>query len=483
MKSTRTFDRLYIGGQWLPSDGNEVCQLYSQHDNIVNGSIALATQSDMDKAVAIAKRTLESGIWSDKLPEERIAVIKRFDELHKKRALEIAELVTADNGIPILHTLGLQHYLSAQNQAFIQAAENFGWEERLGISADGSTTLVRREPVGVAVAVIPWNAPQQSSLSKVVPALLAGCSVILKTTPQATINTYVLAELFEQAGIPEGVFSILPADREVSQYLVSHADVDKIAFTGSTFAGQTIASIAGSQMKRSSMELGGKSAAIVLEDADLNTVVESLKYKSLHNNGQACVALTRVLLPENRYTEFTEAIAQMMQSLKIGNPFNEDVYIGPLYNEVQYKKVLAYIQSGIDQGAKILTGGMDKPEGTDLENGFYVQPTLFTQVSSQMTIAREEIFGPVLVAISYKSVDEAVEIANDSPYGLSGAVFTASAEKGLDIARKIKTGTITVNKASRVAEAPFGGYKQSGVGRENGTFGLAAFTEMKSISF
>lgn len=483
MDTKRNYDKLFIGGQWVASEGNEIFELRSQLDNSVNGTIVLATKADMDNAVTIAKQTLENGTWSDLKPQERIAVVKRFDELHRSRAKEIAELVTADNGIPITHTLGLQKYLTIQTQTFIEAAENFGWEEIQNKSAEGVTTLIRREPVGIAAAVIPWNAPQQSSLSKVIPALLAGCTVILKTTPQATVNTYILGELFKEAGLPDGVLSILPADRETSQYLVSHPDVDKIAFTGSTFAGQTIASLAGSQMKRSSMELGGKSAAIILDDADVKIVTESIKYKSLHNNGQACVALTRLLIPESRYNEITVAIAEMMNSLKMGNPFNDDTYIGPLYNEIQYNKVLDYIQSGINEGATVLTGGMDKPEGKEFENGFYVKPTLFVNANNDMRISREEIFGPVLVAIPYKTVEEAIAIANDSEYGLSGGVFTASPEKGIEIARKLKTGSVSVNQTSRSPGAPFGGYKRSGVGRENGVYGLNAFTELKAISF
>ncbi|VTP91520.1 aldehyde dehydrogenase [Sphingobacterium daejeonense] len=483
MTIKRKYDKLFIGGEWIASEGNNVLELHSQHDQSVTGSIVLATQADIDKAVAMAKKAFDSGVWTNKSVQERIDLLKIFDELHISHAKELAELVTSENGIPIFHTLGLQGYLTYQTQAFIHAAENFGWEVKQSETPNGGATLVRREAVGVVAAVIPWNVPQQASLVKIVPALLAGCTVILKPTPETTLNAYALGELFNEAGLPKGVLSILPADREVSQYLVSHPDIDKIAFTGSTKAGQTIASIAGSQMKRVSLELGGKSAAIVLEDADPKIVAEGIKYKTFLSNGQVCIGLTRILVPETRYKEITEALAEMVGGLKVGDPTKEDTYVGPLFNEVQFNKVQGYIQSGIDEGAKVLTGGVGKSKGKEFEKGFYVKPTLFVNANNNMKIAREEIFGPVIAAIPYKTLDEAIETANDTDYGLSGGVFTADPEKGIEVARKIKTGTIGINLAAPGFNDPFGGYKQSGIGREFGVYGLNSFTELKALAY
>jgi acyl-CoA reductase-like NAD-dependent aldehyde dehydrogenase len=338
---------------------------------------------------------------------------------------------------------------------------------------------VRREPAGVVAAIIPWNAPQQSALVKLVPALLAGNTVILKPSPETALDGIRLGELFVQAGLPEGVLSVLPADREVSQYLVGHTGVDKIAFTGSTVAGRAIASLATGQLKRVSLELGGKSAAIVLADADLDVVREGIRYGSFGNNGEACVALTRVLAPRSRYEEVVTVLGDLAASLKVGDPADPETFIGPMVREGQRDRVESYIQSGIDAGARVVTGGPGAPEG--LETGYYVRPTVFADVDNSMRIAQEEIFGPVIVVIPYEDEADAIRIANDSPYGLNGAVFTADREHGVDIARAIRTGGFSVNGAPRHWEAPFGGYKNSGFGREYGRHGLDEYVELKSI--
>ncbi|MFI7611220.1 aldehyde dehydrogenase family protein [Nonomuraea terrae] len=359
--------------------------------------------------------------------------------------------------------------------AYLRAAESLTWEERLDTS-----TLLRREPVGVVAAIIPWNAPHQSALAKVVPALLAGCTVILKPSPETAVDALVLAGIFSEAGLPEGVLSVLPADRPVSEYLVSHPGVDKIAFTGSTAAGRRIAAIAGEQLKRVSLELGGKSAAIILDDADLTAVAEGLRTASFGNNAESCVAHSRVLAPRSRYEEVVEALTTMVESLTVGDPADPATFIGPLVRADQQQRVRGYIELGVKEGARLVTGGPEAPGG--LESGFYVRPTLFADVDNGMRVAQEEIFGPVLVVIPFEDEDDAVRIANDSSYGLSGGVWSADRERALRVARRIRTGTFSVNGAAASLAGPFGGYKASGIGREFGAVGLGQYLEHKTIS-
>jgi aldehyde dehydrogenase (NAD+) len=476
------YDKLFIGGQWLAPSSDAKVTIVSPHDQSVVGYTVLASKADIDKAAAIARKTFDSGIWSEKMPEERQAVIKRFNEIHKQYAQEFAELTTKENASSVGFTSLLQQSLEEQTNAYLRAAEKFDWEvEKLG--AMNSHLIIRREPVGVVAAIIPWNAPQQSALVKLIPALLAGCTVIFKPTPETALDGIALGELFKEAGLPDGVLSILPADREVSEYLVGKPEVDKIAFTGSTRAGQSIASISGSQMKRYSLELGGKSAGIVLEDADLGTIIQTMFYKAFGNNGQACIGLTRLLIPKSRYEEITTALAAAITQMKVGNPLNPENFLGPVFNETQFKRVNNYIELGITEGAKIIAGGPGKPVGAEYENGWYIKPTLFVDATNEMRIAREEIFGPVLVAIPYETVEEAIQIANDSEYGLSGGVFTSDPEKGLEIARKVRTGACYINGLMPDYSAPFGGYKKSGVGREFAEYGLAAFCEYKTIGY
>lgn len=483
VKSIKTqYDKLFIGGQWETPSSDAKVNVVSPHDQSITGYTVLASNEDVDKAVAIARKTFDSGIWSEKTPEERQEVIARFNEIHKEYAQEFGELITAENGSSITFTTMLQQSLVEQTNVYLRAAKDFEWEVNKQ-TVMGGNVLVRREPVGVVAAIIPWNAPQQSALVKLIPALLAGCTVIFKPTPETALNGIALGELFKEAGLPDGVLSILPADREVSSYLVTKPDIDKIAFTGSTRAGQSIAATAGSEMKRFSLELGGKSAAIVLEDADINVVIPSMIYQGFGNNGQACIGLTRLLVAKSRYEEVTNALANAIQHMKIGNPSNGENFLGPVFNQTQFEKVNGYIETGLAEGAKILVGGNGKPEGEEYEKGWYVKPTLFVDVNNNMRIAREEIFGPVVVAIPFETEEEAIEIANDNDYGLNGGVFTTNIEKGLAIARKIRTGGVVVNGGMPDYTVPFGGFKKSGVGREFGEYGLASFTEYKSIGY
>ena len=475
-----TYDKLLVGGVWTAPAETRVLEVRSPHDQSVVGVVPEADRADVDRAVAAARQAFDSGPWPRTSPEERAEVVGRFSDLHAARADELAALITSENGSASWFTTMLQHGLKTQTANFLRAAADFDWETDLP-GQDGHRTVVRRAPVGVVAAVIPWNAPHQSALVKVVPALLAGCTVILKPSPETAVDGLRLAEILAEAGFPEGVVSVLPADREVSAYLIAHPGVDKIAFTGSTAAGRHIAAAAGEQFKRVSLELGGKSASIVLPDADPAQVAGALQWISLANNGEACIAHTRILAARSRYDEVVGAIAEMMSTLKVGDPALPDTWIGPMVKQAQQDRVQSYIESGIAEGARVVVGGLGAPDTPGLEKGFYVRPTLFADVDNSMRIAQEEIFGPVLTVIPFGTEDEAVAIANDSPYGLSGGVWTADPEHGLDLARRIRTGTFHVNGASRDMRAPFGGFKASGVGREYGAVGLGAYTEYQSI--
>lgn len=477
-----TYDRLYIGGRWTEPSDPRLLDIVSPHDRSVIARAAQARPADIDRAVAAARKSFDEGVWQATPPAERIAVLRRFNALREENAERIAELISLENGSAGWFTRAGQPGLTCQANAYLKAAEEFRWEEALAPSDPASPvrSVVRREAVGVVAAVIPWNSPFSSATSKIIPALVTGNSVILKVSPENSPSMGFLAELLEQVGLPEGVLSVLPADRETSEYLVSHKDIDKIAFTGSTRAGRRIASIAGEQLKRVSLELGGKSAAIILPDADLAKAVAGLKFGSLLNNGESCIAQTRVLAPRSRYEEVVTALKELVESLKVGDPSDPETFIGPMIRPDQQQRVRDYIRLGIEEGARLVTGGPQIPEG--LEKGNYVTPTVFADVDNSMRIAREEIFGPVLVVIAYDDEDDAVRIANDSDYGLSGGVWSADEERALAVARRVRTGTMTVNGASLAFDGPFGGYKASGIGREYGAVGLGTYTEYKTIT-
>jgi acyl-CoA reductase-like NAD-dependent aldehyde dehydrogenase len=472
------FTQNFIGGRRTAPFGTEILEVRSPFDGKLAGRVPLASDADIDLAVKTAREAFDQGPWPRLTPAERQGVLARFAELHAPLAEEFAQLVTRQNGSPLWHTRVIQNIVAVQNAAYLKAAAGFPWETtQTGFPA--GETLWRKEPVGVVAAIVPWNAPQQSALVKMLPALLAGCPVILKTAPETPLDGHRLGELFNEAGVPEGVVSILTADREVSEYLVRHPGVDKIAFTGSTAAGRRIAAIAAGQMKRISMELGGKSAALVLEDADIAATVAGLRYASLSNSGQMCIAQTRLLVPWRIHDAFVEALVEDIKSLKIGDPTDPDIFFGPLVAERQRERVSDYIRIGIDEGAKAVIGGLGLPDG--IEQGAFVKPTVFTGVNNRMRIAQEEIFGPVLAVIPYEGVEKGIAIANDTPYGLGGGVWTRDKSAGIEVARHLRAGTISVAGAAPNFLSPFGGYKQSGLGREFGVEGLNGYIENKSI--
>ena len=472
------YNTLFIGGRWEEPASSEIIEVVSPHDGRVIGRVPHAGEADVDRAVHAARDAFDNGPWPRLPLAERLAVLVRIKELMIARKDEFARTISAQNGSPLSFSITTQAVAAAVQFGLVaRLAASYAFEEeRQGLR---QPLLVRREPVGVVAAVVPWNVPQFVTAAKLAPALAVGCTVVLKPSPETPLDAYLLAEVCVEAGLPEGVLSVLPADRAVSSYLVGHPGIDKVSFTGSVAAGRQVMAAAAQNLCKVTLELGGKSAAIVLEDADLETTVTGVVSGSMLNNGQACVALTRILLPRSRYPEFAAALTRAYGSLKVGDPMEADTQIGPLVSRRQQQRNLDYIAIGKEEGATLLVGG-GVPEG--LEQGAYVQPTLFGDVTNDMRIAREEIFGPVVCLLPYEDEAEALRMANDSDYGLSGAVFTADVGHGIEIARRVRTGTFTVNGFALDLTAPFGGYKNSGVGREFGAEGLGEYLEHKTIA-
>jgi aldehyde dehydrogenase (NAD+) len=471
------FDQLLIGGEWVAPASDRRFEVRSPATLEVVGSVPEAVEADVDAAVAAARRAFDSGPWPWLSPADRSKVITRFGELLAERLEEFKTVISNEMGAPAA-TVEMMMYTpaSAVLNVYQGLADTFPWEEtRTGMFG---TSRVRREPVGVVAAIIPWNVPLFIAINKLVPALLAGCTAVLKPAPETPIDALMLGKLFMEAGLPEGVLSVLPADREVSEYLVTHPGVDKVSFTGSTAAGRKVGALATERLKRVSLELGGKSAAIVLEDVDLASSAFMIAYSGLMNSGQACVAQTRILAPRSRYDEITEAIVESAKTFSVGDPADPATQLGPLVAERQRDRVEGYIDKGASEGARLVLDGK-RPAG--LDKGWYVAPTVFADVDNKMTIAQEEIFGPVLSVIPYETEEEALAIANDSDFGLAGSVWTADVDHGYEIATKVRTGTYGINWYAFDMGSPFGGYKCSGVGREDGPEGLAAFCELKSI--
>uniref|UniRef100_A0AAU2VA18 Aldehyde dehydrogenase n=1 Tax=Streptomyces sp. NBC_00003 TaxID=2903608 RepID=A0AAU2VA18_9ACTN len=469
--------QLFIGGELTDPLGSDVIEVISPHTEQVIGRVPHASRADVDRAVAAARRAFDEGPWARATPEERIEVVSRIKDAILARHEEIARSISSQNGSPYSWSV-LAQALGAMMvwDSAITVARQFSYEERR--SGALGPILVRREPVGVVAAVVPWNVPQFVAAAKLGPALLTGCSVILKPSPETPLDSYILGEIAAEAGLPEGVLSILPADREVSEYLVGHPGIDKVSFTGSVAAGKRVMEVAARNLTRVTLELGGKSAAVILPDADLAAAVAGIVPAAWMNNGQACVAQTRILAPRSRYDEIAEALAAAAGALVVGDPLDTATQVGPLVAKRQQQRSLDYIRIGQEEGAKILTGG-GRPAGFD--RGWYVEPTLFGGVDNSMRIAREEIFGPVICLLPYGDEAEALRIANDSEYGLSGSVWTGDVEHGIDFGRKVRTGTFSVNTFSLDMLGPFGGYKSSGLGREFGPEGFGEYLEHKMI--
>jgi len=467
---------LFIGGKFVAPSGRGTLAVVSPSTEEEIGSVPRAEPADVDRAVAAAREAFDRGPWPRMRPAERADALRRVSKHLGGRAEELAQLITAEMGAPISFcrvaqtgTTLLDYYAEIGSSAPVE-------EPRRGMMAP---LLVRREPVGVAALIIPWNAPMGLCLGKLAPALMAGCTTVVKPAPETPLDAYFLAEAVMAADVPPGVVNIVAVDRDVGEHLVRHPGVDKVSFTGSTAAGKRIMSLCGEQVKRVTLELGGKSACILLEDADLAAALPFVVMGATLNNGEACIALTRVLAPRGRYDEIVDGLAHAMSALTVGDPFDPATRIGPLVSARQRSRVEGYIADGRRAGAKIVVGG-GRPRG--LERGWYVEPTLFRDVDNGMKVAREEIFGPVVCVIPYGSGEEAVAIANDSPYGLCGAVWTRDLARGVEVARQVRTGTFSVNGFTWDLAAPFGGFKQSGLGREWGPEGLADYQELKTVA-
>jgi aldehyde dehydrogenase (NAD+) len=474
----QTYDRLFIGGDWVASTGAEAIDVISPSTEQVIGRAPEATADDVDRAVLAARAAFDEGEWPRLTPSRRAEYLTALARAYEPHVSEMATLVTEEMGCPISYGHIGQAYVGVMIiDSGVKLAAGYAWEElRRGDIAD---TLVRRLPVGVVAAIVPWNMPQLGALTKMVPALLAGCTVVLKPAAETPVDALRLAEIIEEVGFPTGVINIVTGGRAVGEHLIRHPDVDKVTFTGSSETGRHIASVCGEQLKRVSLELGGKSAAIVLDDADVAAMTEGLRLASFANNGQACVAQTRILASRNNYVDIVDAVAGLASRLRVGDPLDPQTEIGPLASRRQQQRVEKYIALGQEEGARLVAGGSGIPDG--LETGWYVRPTVFADVDNRMRIAQEEIFGPVLSIIPYDDVDDAVRIANDSRYGLAGTVWTSDATRGMDIARQIRTGSIGVNQYMPDFAAPLGGWKDSGIGREGGIEGIDQYVELQSL--
>jgi aldehyde dehydrogenase (NAD+) len=474
----KDYDRLFIGGEWVKPAGDRLLEVISPATEELVGSAPEAGTADVDAAVAAARAAFDQGPWPGTDPGERAAALERLSAAISSRSEEFAQTISTEMGSPIgfsrmgqvlAATMALDYYASLTRET--------AWEEtRPGLLGPA---LVRRAPVGVVAAIVPWNVPLYVSVLKLAPALAAGCPVVLKPAPATPLSGLLLAEAIADAGLPPGVANIVPADREVGEYLVTHPGIDKVSFTGSTAAGRRIASLCGERLRRLTLELGGKSAAVLLPDVNLTAALPAVIGAGLMNNGQACVAQTRILAPRDRYGEVADALVAAVSAMKVGDPLDEATDIGPLVSSAQRDRVEGYLAAGRAEGATVALGG-GRPG--QFGKGWYVEPTVFVGVDNKMRIAQEEIFGPVLSLIGYGDVDEAVAIANDSRYGLSGSVWTADSNAGLDVARRIRTGTFNVNTFMLENCVPFGGYKDSGLGRELGPEGLAAYVEYQSVN-
>ncbi len=474
---TRNRTAFFINNQWAQPASSRTIEIVGASTGEVIATVPEAVEADVDAAVAAAREAFDRSGWPQMTAADRAAIMLRFMGALAARGEQIAESVSLQNGMPIsLSTmleasmpLGLLQYyaelVSAPELADVRPSQM------------GKETLVERTAVGVVAAIVPWNFPVTLAMSKIAPAMAAGCTIVIKPSPGTVLDSYIVAEAALEAGVPPGVLNWVAADRDVGAYLVAHPGVDKVAFTGSTAAGRSIARTCGELLRPVTLELGGKSAAILLEDADLNAFLPAVPMVSMLNNGQTCYNGTRILAPRSRYGEVVDALASMLSTLKVGDAMDPETHVGPMASSAHRDRVENYISKGKSE-ARLVTGG-GRPR--DNNRGWFVEPTLFADVDNQATIAQEEIFGPVLSVISYENDDDAVRIANDSQFGLGGSVWSGDGSRALGVARRVQSGTMGINGYMPSLGSPFGGVKASGMGREFGPEAVGSYQQMKSI--
>ena len=466
--------QFYINGQWVEPAGPARRDVINPATEAAVGAIAMGTAADVDRAVAAARAAFPAFAATSR--EERLDLLARILDAYKKRYDDMARAICTEMGAPLKALAGSGQAGSGLAHFKVAAAalRDFPFEKSQG------STRILREPIGVCALITPWNWPANQMACKVAPALAAGCTMVLKPSELAPLSALILAEILDDAGVPAGVFNLVNGDGEgVGAPLAAHHDVDMVSFTGSTRAGKLVMKTAADTVKKVALELGGKSANILLDDADFPRMVKLGVLTLLTNSGQNCNAPSRMLVPENRLDEVEAIAAAALAKVVVGDPLSEATTMGPLANEAQFRRVQQLIELGVAEGAKLVAGGPGRPDG--MAQGFFTRPTIFSRVTNAMTIAREEIFGPVLSILPYRDEDDAVRIANDTPYGLSGYVASADIQRARGVARRLRTGNVHLNGAPVDLSAPFGGYKQSGLGREWGAWGLEEFLETKAI--
>ena len=466
-------DKLYIDGEWVDPAGSETIDVVNASTEEVMGRIPQGTPEDVDRAVAAARRAFET--WSQTELVDRQNMLRAIAGGLAARSDEIAGTVAQELGMPIGLSKAIQAGLPTMTfTSMPDLLEQVEWEQEIG-----NSTVVR-EPVGVVGAITPWNYPLHQVAAKVAPAIAVGCTVVLKPSEVCPLSAFILAEIMDEAGVPAGVFNLVTGTGPVvGEAIAAHPGVDMVSFTGSTRAGRRVSELASKDVKPVALELGGKSPNVILDDADLETAVTDGISKCFLNSGQTCSALTRMLVPRDRLDEAERIAAAVAEAYTVGDPFDEQTKLGPLVSDVQLERVRGYIRKGVEEGARLVTGGDEPPEGA--QRGYFVRPTVFSDVRSEMTIAQEEIFGPVLALIPYEDEEDAIRIANDSVYGLAGGVWSGDEEHAKRVARQLRTGQVEINGGAFNPLAPFGGYKQSGHGRELGKFALEEYLQVKAM--
>jgi len=468
-----TRDAIYVGGKWVPASGKEKIEVVNPATEEIIGTVPVGLEKDVNDAISAARSAFPS--WSKSSIEERQGYLNAISAAISERGDEIAEVITSEVGTPINYSkMAMVGTPRVVARSYAKILDSFEWEEEL------RNSLIVKEPIGVVGMITPWNFPLHQIIGKVAPALASGCTMVLKPSKEAPLNAFILADIIHECGVPAGVFNLVSGHgRDIGNTISSHPDVDMISFTGSTSAGVSVSKAASESVKRVTLELGGKSANIILDDADMPKAAKMAVYSCFNNSGQECSSLSRLLIPSSYRDEIIEVISSTMERYSVGDPMDEKIKCGPMVSESQQKSVSGYISKGISEGATIISGGLGMPDG--ISRGYFVKPTVFADVTPSMTIFREEIFGPVLSISTYETEEEAIIMANDSEYGLSGGVWSGDDQRAMRVARAMRTGQVSINGGAFNISAPFGGYKLSGNGRELGSHGLDEFLEIKSI--